>query len=131
MLGNVGLWPAKTFVWTGVTQDLRNGWPLEMLSIAKPYQTARHCKHSGNTSLYIISPRGPKGAKREDKKINQDAVGAFIPVCFLPCASRSCGRYLRHLACLRSHVLRAYCNFESKRRSRLHYLGDAQIKKRT
>ena len=36
MLGNVGLWPAKTFVWTRVTQDLRNGGPLEMLSIAKP-----------------------------------------------------------------------------------------------
>ena len=36
MVGNVGLWPAKTFVWTRVTQDLRNGGPLEMLSIAKP-----------------------------------------------------------------------------------------------
>ena len=36
MAGNVGLWPAKTFVWTRVTQDLRNGGPLEMLSKAKP-----------------------------------------------------------------------------------------------
>ena len=36
MLGNVGLWPAKAFVWTRVTQDLKNGGPLEMLSIAKP-----------------------------------------------------------------------------------------------
>ena len=36
MVGNVGLWPAKTFVWTRVTQDLRNGGPFEMLSIAKP-----------------------------------------------------------------------------------------------
>ena len=36
MVGNVGLWPAKTFVWTRVTEDLRNGGPLEMLSIAKP-----------------------------------------------------------------------------------------------
>ena len=28
MVGNVGLWPAKTFVWRR-TQDLRNGGPLE------------------------------------------------------------------------------------------------------
>ena len=33
---------------------------------------------------------------------------AFFPVCFL-----SCMRHSRHLACLHSHVLRAYCNFES------------------
>ena len=33
--GNVGLWPAKTFEWRRVTQDLRNGGPLEMLTIAK------------------------------------------------------------------------------------------------
>ena len=31
--------------------------------------------------------------------------------------------WLVHLACLRSHVLRANCNFES----RLLYLGDAKI----
>ena len=36
MVGNVGLWPAKTFVWTRVKQDLRCGGPLEMLSTAKP-----------------------------------------------------------------------------------------------
>ena len=34
---------------------------------------------------------------------------AFFPVCFLSCTSHSC-----RLACLHSHVLRAYCNFESK-----------------
>ena len=28
-------WPAKTLEWRGVTQDLRNGGPLEMLTIAK------------------------------------------------------------------------------------------------
>ena len=33
MVGNVGLWPAKTFVWTRVTEDLRNGGPLEMIKI--------------------------------------------------------------------------------------------------
>ena len=27
--------PAKTLEWKGVTQDLRNGGPLEMLTIAK------------------------------------------------------------------------------------------------
>ena len=35
MVGNVGLWPAKTFERRRVTQDLRNGGPLEMLTIAK------------------------------------------------------------------------------------------------
>ena len=35
MVGNVGLWPAKTLEWRRVTQDLRNGGPLEMLTIAK------------------------------------------------------------------------------------------------
>ena len=34
---------------------------------------------------------------------------AFFPVCFL-----SCTRHSRRLACLHSHVLHAYCNFESK-----------------
>ena len=33
MAGNVELWPAKTYVGTRVTQDLRNGGPLE---IAEP-----------------------------------------------------------------------------------------------
>ena len=41
-------------------------------------------------------------------------LGDFFPACFLPCASRSRGRHSRRLACLRLHVLRAYCNFESK-----------------
>ena len=35
MVGNVGLWPAKTFEWRRVKQDLRNRGPLEMLTIAK------------------------------------------------------------------------------------------------
>ena len=35
MVDNVGLWPAKTFEWRRVTQDLRKGGSLEMLSIAK------------------------------------------------------------------------------------------------
>ena len=36
MVGNVGRWPAKTFVWTRVTQALGNGGPRGMLSIPKP-----------------------------------------------------------------------------------------------
>ena len=44
----------------------------------------------------------------------QDAMGAFFPACFLPCTSRSPGRYSRRLACLRSHVLRAYCNIDAQ-----------------
>ena len=35
MVGNIGLWLAKTFERRRVTQDLRNGGPLEMLTIAK------------------------------------------------------------------------------------------------
>ena len=31
----IELWPAKMFEWRKVTQDLRNGGPLEMLMIAK------------------------------------------------------------------------------------------------
>ena len=103
MLGNVGLWPAKTFVWTRVTQDLKNGGPLEMLSIAKPIKIKvllhqfsflmlnlpyiflfteflpdRVALQAFGKCRTIISPRGPKGAKRENKKINQDTVGAFF-----------------------------------------------------
>ena len=39
---------------------------------------------------------------------------ALFLACFLPCTSRSRGKHSRRLACQRSHVLRAYCNFESK-----------------
>ena len=35
LVGNVGLWPVKKFVRRRVTQDLRNGGLLEILSIAK------------------------------------------------------------------------------------------------
>ena len=35
MVGNVGLCPAKTFKRMRVTEDLRNGGPLEMLTVAK------------------------------------------------------------------------------------------------
>ena len=35
MIGNIERWPAKTFKWRKVRQDLRNGGPLEMLTIAK------------------------------------------------------------------------------------------------
>ena len=35
LVGNVGLWSAKKFVWRRVTQDFRNGGLLEILSVAK------------------------------------------------------------------------------------------------
>ena len=35
LVGNVGLWQAKTLEWRRVTQDLRNGGPLEVLIVAK------------------------------------------------------------------------------------------------
>ena len=44
---------------------------------------------------------------------------AFFPAYFLPCVSLLGGTHLRHLACLRLHVLRPYCNFKSFKRSDL------------
>ena len=35
MVGNAGLWRANTFKWRRVTEDLRNGGPLEMPTMAK------------------------------------------------------------------------------------------------
>ena len=37
MVDNVGLWPAKTFEWRRVTQDLRKGGPLEMLTSSSSF----------------------------------------------------------------------------------------------
>ena len=39
---------------------------------------------------------------------------AFFPVCFFSYTRHSYGRHSCCLACLHSHILRAYCNFESK-----------------
>ena len=39
MVDNVALWPAKTFEWRKVTQDLRKGGSLEMLTIAELIKT--------------------------------------------------------------------------------------------
>ena len=46
--------------------------------------------------------------------VKYPASRAYFPAYFLPCTRRSRGRHSRRLACLRSHVLRAYFNFESK-----------------
>ena len=82
---------------------------------------------------YQITPRGPKGAERENKtktkQNKQDGVGPFFPACFLPCKSRSRGRYWRLLVCLHSLVLRAYCNFESKRPISITLFGRGPNKK--
>ena len=43
MVYNVGLWPAKTFEWRRVIQDLRKGGPLEMLTIAKLIKIKVQC----------------------------------------------------------------------------------------
>ena len=39
MVDNVALWPAKTLEWRKVTEDLRKGVSLEMLTIAKLIKT--------------------------------------------------------------------------------------------
>ena len=155
MVGNVGHWPAKTNVWTRVTQDLGNGGPLGMLSTAKPIKI-KVLLHQFSLLMFnlhymflltvflpdrgiaalpqffgkcrtIFSPRGPQGrkeGKQEEKKQQQHAVGTFFPACFLPYTSRS-GR----LACLSSHVLRAYCNFHSKQAISITLFGRRPIKK--
>ena len=55
-----------------------------------------------------------EGKQKNNNNKKQDAMGAFFPACFLPCTSRSPGRYSRRLACLHSHVLRAYCNIDAQ-----------------
>ena len=47
----------------------------------------------------------------------------FFSAWFSLCTSRSRGRHSRRLACLRSHVLRAYCNFESKQANSITLFG--------
>ena len=106
MVGNVGHWPAKTFVWTRVTQDLGNGGPLGMLSIAKPIKTKvllhqfsllmfnlhymfhstvflldcgiAALPHFSGKCRSIFSPRGSKGAKKENKKTTTTRCGNFL-----------------------------------------------------
>ena len=93
MVGNVGLSLTKTLVRTRVIQDLRNGGPLEMLSKAKPIKIKEllhqflllmlnlhyiflftvflpdrgiaALPHFFGKCRTIISPRGPKGAKKD------------------------------------------------------------------
>ena len=45
LVGNVGLWPLKKFLRRKVTQDLRNGGLLEILSIAKLIKTKNVLLH--------------------------------------------------------------------------------------
>ena len=79
---------------------------------------------------YQITPRGAERENKTKTKQNkQDAVGPFFPACFLPCKSRSRGRYWRLLVCLHSLVLRAYCNFESKRAISITLFGRGPNKK--
>ena len=62
---------------------------------------------------------------------------SLLVICF-PCvicgsyetkvnADTARGRHSRRLACLRSHVLRAYCNFESKQANSITPFGGSQI----
>ena len=55
-----------------------------------------------------------------------------INVVFWPTArGRHSRRFAWLLSCLRSHLLCAYCNFKEKKRTRLLYLGQDQIKTNT
>ena len=115
-------------------QTLGNGGPRGMLSIAKPIKI-KVLLHPFSLLMFnlhymfhvtVFLPDlgiaafphffrkcrtifSPRAQRRKTKKQQQHTVGTFFPACFLPYTSRS-----RRLACLRSHVLRAYCNFDSK-----------------
>ena len=156
MAGNVELWPAKTYVWTRVTQDLRNGGPLE---IAKPIKikvllrqfsllmfNLRYIfllQSSQQTAALqafgkcrtIISPRGPKGAERENKTTTTTKNKTLWQLSF-----RHAFYLVRVVRVADIRVawlvyIRTYCvpiaTLNQNERSQLHYLGDAQIKKRT
>ena len=93
------------FVWTRVTQDLRNGGPLEMLSIAKPikikvllhqfsllmlnlryifllkcFLRPRHSRHSGNAALYLAQGvrRAQRGKTKKTKNKKTRRSGTFL-----------------------------------------------------
>ena len=53
MVDNVGLWPAKTFEWKRVTQDLRKRGPLEMLAIAKLIKIKVLLRQFSNLMFYL------------------------------------------------------------------------------
>ena len=53
MVGNVGLCPAKTFKRRRVTEDLRNGGPLEMPTIAKRIKI-KVLLHQFFSSIFIL-----------------------------------------------------------------------------
>ena len=50
-------------------------------------------------------------------------IATFFPAWFITCTSRHSRRRLVYLACLLSHVLRAYCNFESKQAISISLFG--------
>ena len=94
------------------------------------YSVVTRPPHCSIAALFWEMPHynQPKGSQerkegKPKKKKTQDTVGAFFPVCFLPCTSCSRGGDSRRLVCLRSHVLRAYCNFESKQAISINLFG--------
>ena len=165
MVGNVGLWQAKTFLWTRVTEDLRNGKPLETLSVAKQIKIKELCiSFRFNYLIYviysflqcsyqtaalqafrkcrtIISHRGPKGAKRENNAKQQQQqkrrrCGSFLSGMLFTLYESFARQILASLGLFTWVVyVRTYCvpiaTLNQNERSRLHFLGDAQIKKRT
>ena len=142
-------------MWTRVTQDMGNGGPLGMLSIAKPIKI-KVLLHQFSLLMFnlhymflftlflpdrgiaalpqffgkcrtIFSLRGPKGAKKENKKNNNN--------------NTLCGLSFRHAFYLTPVVrvvwpvyVRTYCvpiaTFTQNKRTRLLYLGDAQVEKK-
>ena len=137
---------SKTLVWTRITQDLRNGGPLEMLSIAKPIEI-KVLLHQFSLLMFnlhyiflftvflpdrsisvlplflgkcrtAISSRGPKSAKKENKKNTKTLWElSFRHAFYLVRVVRIADirfAWLFYLAYLRLHVLRAYCDCDSK-----------------
>ena len=70
MIGNIRHWPAKTFEWRGVTQDLRKGGPIEMLTtctIAKLIKI-KVLWHQFSITLYV--PFKPNLASKIFKSVS-------------------------------------------------------------
>ena len=152
---------SKTFVWTRLTQDLRNGGPLEILSIAKPIKIKvllHRFSHLMFNLHYIflftvflpdrsisvlplflgkcrtvISSRGHKGAKKENKKIPRRC-GSFLSGMRFTLYESFASQTFASLGLFTWLVyIRTYClpiaTLIQNNRSSLLFLGDAQIKR--
>ena len=162
MAGNVELWPAKTYVWTTVTQDLRNGGPLEIAKPIKIKVLLRQFSLLMFNLRYIFLfvllldrgiagiremphynyPEGfeGRGEGKQKKKTTTTTTTTTKNKTLWELSFRHAFYLVRVVRVADIRVawlvyIRTYCvpiaTLNQNERSQLHYLGDAQIKKRT